>query len=108
MKLKKNIWLWLALLIVTLAILRFANTSWRKYQVWQTHKTYFEQAPENRKIEAWMTPNFVKRHYKFDIDSVLSLNPSFWQERKPLSELCATRKLDCKALLLKLNSHIGK
>ncbi len=108
MKPKKNIWLWIALIVVLLAIAKYATSSWRKYQVWQDHKAYFEQAPENRKIETWMTPNFVKRHYKLDLDSLLSISPSFWEERKPLSELCTSHKLDCDELLTKLNSHIHK
>jgi len=105
MKRKSKIWLWIALIIVVLSIAKYATSSWRKYQIWETHKAYFEQAKENRKIETWMTPNFIKRHYSLDIKSLLGFSPSFWEERNPLDELCKRKKIDCNALVKKLNRH---
>lgn len=108
MKVTKNLWLWLLLIILLIAIARFGISGWKKYKIWKSHQTYFEQAPENRKIEAWMTPNFIKRHYKIKVTSVLGQRPGFWEERKPLTELCLDHQLDCQSLLEKLNSKIGK
>ena len=105
MKVKKNYWLWIALIVVVLLIAKFATSGWRKYQIWETHKTYFQQAKQDRKIEAWMTPNFIKRHYALDLVSLLGFSPSFWEERKPLDELCKSHKLNCISLVEKLNNH---
>ena len=105
MKISKKLWLWIALIIVVLFIAKYATSSWRKYQIWETHKTYFEQAKEDRKIETWMTPNFIKRHYSLDLVSLLGFIPSFWEERKPLDELCQSHQIDCTSLLKNLNLH---
>lgn len=105
MKISKKHWLWIALIIVVLLIAKYATSSWRKYQVWEAHKTYFTQPKENRKIETWMTPNFIKRHYSLDIDSLFGFSPGFWEERDPLDELCKRNKIDCDALVKKLNHH---
>ena len=102
---KSKFWLWIALIIVVLFIAKYATSSWRKYQIWETHKTYFEQAKEDRKIETWMTPNFIKRHYALDLASLLGFSPSFWEERKPLDELCSIHQINCATVVEKLNHH---
>ena len=105
MKTSKKHWLWVALIIVVLLIAKYATSSWRKYQVWEAHKSYFEQAQKDRKIETWMTPNFIKRHYSLDLASLLGFSPSFWEERKPLDELCQSHQIGCSTLLENLNRH---
>ena len=108
MKTQKNLLLWLVLILLLIGTTLFAVRSWKKYKIWQSHKAYFEQAPEKRKIETWMTPNFIERHYKINITSELTKEPGFWDQRHPLNALCLSRQLDCEALVKKLNQQIGR
>ena len=91
-----------------MATIRFSVSSWRKYQTWESHKEYFERAPENRKVETWMTPKFIKSHYKIKKipESVEKLG--FWEKRDTLEKLCKKRQLDCDVLIKQLNQQIGK
>ena len=105
MKIKKQLWLWLALILVLLGIAKYATSSWRKYQVWEAHKTYFQKPLVERKIKIWMTPNFIKRHYDIDLTSLLGFSPGFWEERDSLDILCQKNQIDCDALVKNLNRH---
>lgn len=107
MKIKNKHRLWIALVVIVLLIAKYATSSWRKYQIWQEHKAYFNQAKEDRKIETWMTPNFIKRRYALDLSSLVGFSPNFWEERKPLDELCQSHQINCIALVEKLNRHIS-
>jgi len=98
--------LWLALLVVSLFIGKFAISSWRKYQTWEMHKSFFALPLEEQKIKTWMTPNFVQRHYDMDIGVVLGLSPGFWEAREPLVDLCNSHHLNCDMLIEKLNARI--
>ncbi len=100
---KKKLLLWIILIIVLIAIARFGISSWRKYQIWESHQSYFEQNQEDRKIELWMTPSFVFRQYNIKLDSI---RPSFWEKREPLSDICKNHQIDCNKLLKNLNSKI--
>ena len=55
-----------------------------------------------------MTPNFIKRHYKIDLNLVANISPGFWEERNPIDQLCAKHQLDCDVVLKKLNTQINK
>ena len=98
--------LWLALLVVSLFIGKYATSSWRKYQVWETHKSFFALPPEEQKVKIWMTPNFIQRHYGIDLGTVLGLSPGFWEAKNPLVDLCNNRHLNCDMLIEKLNTRI--
>ena len=108
MKPRKKLLLWLIFIVVLIATIRFAASSWRKYQTWDAHQAYFEQAPENRKIETWMTPKFIKRYYKLKKIDALNEKIGFWEKRKPLSDLCEKKQLDCDVLVKAMNEQIGR
>ena len=107
-RLKKHLWLWIALIVVLLLIGKFSVNGFQKYQVWSEHKAFFEQPIEERKIQTWMTPNFIKRHYKVDVRSVLGFTPGFREQRNSLDEMCLKHQLDCSTLVDKLDKAIPK
>jgi len=103
---KKQISLWLALLIVSLLIAKYTISSWRKYQAWETHKSFFALPLEEQKVKTWMSPNFIQRHYGIDFGAVIGFSPGFWEARKPLIDLCNNHHLNCDMLIEKLNARI--
>ena len=105
---KKKIFLWIIFIILLLAVVRFGISSWRKYQIWESHKSYFEKRPEDKKIESWMTPNFIKRHYNLDFATITGIIPNFWEERESIEILCKTHQVDCQVLTNNLNQFIHK
>ncbi len=108
MKSRKKLLLWLIFIVVLITTIRFAASSWHKYQTWEAHQAYFEQAPEDRKIETWMTPKFIKRFYKLKEIDTLNGKIGFWEKTKPLTDLCEKRELDCDALVKSINEQISE
>lgn len=107
-RLKKHLWLWIALIVVLLLTGKYSVNSFRKYQVWSEHKAYFEQPIEERKIQTWMTPNFINRYYNIDLHSALGFTPGFKEQRNSLDEMCEKHQLDCSTLVDKLDKAVPK
>lgn len=103
---RNKIVLLIALVIVSLSVGKYATSSWRKYQMWEMHKSFFELPLAEQKVQTWMSPNFVQRHYDVDLHMVMGAKVGFWEARKPLSDLCSNQHIDCRELIAKLNIYI--
>lgn len=108
MKLRKNRILWLLLILVIISSVIFASKSWKNLSLWRSHQAYFKQPEEDRKIELWMTPRFIKHYYDLNEISALSGKVKFKDRGLPLEKLCEKRKLDCDEIVKEINKQISK
>lgn len=97
----------LIILILLIALLSlYSFKSLKKFDLWKEHKDYFKNSNEDKKIQDWMTINFIENHFNLNIENNLNITLGFFDHKKELSLICQEHSLNCKKIIHNLNKEI--
>ena len=98
----------LILIIIVLLAFILLRYSFTHYSSFRGHQDYFKNNT-SPKIESWMTPSTVLRHFNISESSLfneLNITKTTANLRTPIANLCTNQKQDCSLVINNLNSMV--
>lgn len=105
---KKYIIFGLLVVCVAIVVVFSFYRAYVDYHSFRGHQNYIRNA-SNLSIQDWMTPHTVLRHFNVSEDYLLNqlnITNSSSDLRSPISKICVAKKIDCGALIVRLNEMV--